>query len=142
MMSRRNILGLCLVASLACAAYDWTGKNVEVVTLHASGAYSDSYTQVFVADDPDDARVLWIRAERPNRLWLKSVRANPEVVVHRGDRDIACHATVWNGDGGHERVDRLFSAKYGVIDRAAGWFFRRDAVPIRLEPSDQYASGF
>jgi len=142
MISRRSILGLGMCAALAYSAFDWTEKNVEVVTLHASGAYSDSYTQLFIADDPDDPRVAWIRAERPTRLWLKSVRANPEVVVRRGARDIAYHATVWNGDGGHERVDRLFRAKYGELDRAASWFFRRDAVPIRLEPSDQYANGF
>ena len=140
-MSRRSILGLGLCAALAYVAYDWVAKNVEVVTLHASGAYSDYYTQVFIADDPDDSRVAWIRAERPSRLWLKSVRANPEVVVHRGDRDFAYHATVWNGEGGHERVDRLFRAKYGAIDQVAAWFFRRDAVPIRLEPSDVYANG-
>jgi hypothetical protein len=142
MISRRSILGLGLCAALAYAAYDWTGKNVEVVTLHASGAYSDYYTELFIADDPDDPRVVWIRAERPNRIWLKSVRGNPEVVVRRGGRDVAYHATVWSGEGGHERVDRLFRTKYGVIDPLAGWFFRRDAVPIRLEPSDQYANGF
>ena len=113
-----------------------------MVTLHASGAYSDYYTQLFIADDPDDPRVAWIRAERPSRLWLKSVRANPDVVVRRRDRDIAYRATVWNGEGGHERVDRLFRVKYGAIDPVAGWFFRRDAVPIRLEPSEKYATGF
>jgi len=142
MMSRRRILGLGICAVLAYAAFDWVEKNVEVATLHASGAYTDYYTQLFVADDPDDPRVTWIRAERPTRIWLKSVRANPEVVLRRGDREIACHATVWNGEGGHERVDRLFHAKYGVIDTLAGWFFQRDEVPIRLEPSDQYAHGF
>ena len=140
-MSRRSILGLGICAALAYAAYDWTGKNVEVVTLHASGAYTDSYTQLFIADDPNDSHVVWIRAERPNRIWLKSVRANPEVTVHRGDLDIAYHATVWNGEGDLARVDRLFRAKYGEIDELAAWFFRRDEVPIRLEPSDQYANG-
>ena len=142
MLSRRSILGLGICAALAYAAFDWTQKNVEVVTLHASGAYSDYYTQVFIADDPDDSHVVWIRAERPTRLWLKSVRANPEVVVHRRDHDFAYRATVWNGEGGHERIDRLFRAKYGLIDQLAGWFFRRDAVPIRLEPSEKYATGF
>ena len=141
MISRRSILGLGVCAALAYAAYDWTVKNVEVVTLHASGAYSDYYTQLFIADDPEDSRVVWIRAERPTRLWLKSVRANPEVVVHRHDRDFAYRATVWNGDGGHQRIDQLFRAKYGKVDQLAGWFFRRDAVPIRLEPSERYATG-
>ena len=140
MISRRSILGLGTCAALAYAAIDWAERNVEVVTLHASGAYNN--TQLFIADDPDDPRVVWIRAERPSRRWLKSVSANPEVVVHRHDRDIAYHATIWNGEGGHERVDRLFRAKYGAIDQIAGWFFRRDAVPIQLEPSEKYATGF
>jgi hypothetical protein len=142
MMSRRSILGLGICAVLGYAAYDWAVQNVEVVTLHASGAYSDYYTRLFIADDPDDKSVVWIRAERPSRFWLKSVRANPEVVVHRGGRDIAYRATVWSGEGGHERVDGLFRSRYGVIDRLAGWFFRRDAVPIRLEPSEKYANDF
>ena len=139
MVSRRSILGLGLCSALAWFAWDWTTKNVEVVTLHASGAYSDYHTQLFIADDPDDSRVVWIRAERPNRLWLKSVRANPEVVVRRGEREFAYHAAV--GEGDPERVDRLFRSKYGVLDRVAGWFFRRDAVAIRLEPSEKYANG-
>jgi hypothetical protein len=141
-MSRRTILGLGMCAALAYAAVDWAEKNIEVVTLHAVGAYSDYYTELFVVDDPDDPRVVWIRAERPSRIWLKSVRANPEVVIHRRDLDINYHATVWNGEGGHEHVERLFRAKYGAIDRVVGWFFRRDAVPIRLEPSEKYATGF
>jgi len=144
MMSRRSILGLGLCVALAYAAYDWTRTHVEVVTLHASGAYSDYYTQLFIADDPDDSHVVWIRAERPTRLWLKSVRANPEVTVRRGEREIRYHATVWSGegDGDRARVDRIFRSKYGAIDRVAGWFFRRDAVPIRLDPSEKYANGF
>ena len=141
-MSRRSILGLGMCAALAYAAYDWAGKNVEVVTVHASGAYSDYYTQLFIADDPDDPHVAWIRAERPNRLWLKSMRANPEVMVSRGGRDIAYHVEVWNSEGDSTRVDRMFRAKYGLVDRVAAWFFRRDAVPVRLVPSDQYATGF
>ena len=140
MVSRRNILALGLCSALVYAAWDWAAKHVEVVTLHASGAYSDYYTQLFIADDPDDSRVVWIRAERPNRLWLKSVQANPEVVVRRGGRELAYRAAV--GEGDPERVDRLFRSKYGAIDRVAGWFFRRDAVAIRLEPSEKYANDF
>ena len=143
-MSRRSILGLGLCLALAYAAFDWTRNNVEVVTLHASGAYSDYNTQLFIVDDPADSRVAWLRAERPSRFWLKSLRANPEVAVRRGDREIAYHATVWSGEanGDRERVNRLFRTKYGAFDLVAGWFFRRDAVPIRLEPSEKYANGF
>ncbi len=131
MITRKGLLGVGLCAAVAYAALDWKERNVEVVTLHASGAYSDYYPRLFIVDDPPAA---WIRAERPNRLWLASVRANPKVVVRRGERDFTYHAVVWNGDGGHQHVDEMFRAKYGAIDRAAAWFWRRDAVPIRLEP--------
>lgn len=142
MMSRRSILGLGLCVAIGYAAFDWIGKHVEVVTLHASGATSDSYTQLFIADDPNDPRVAWLRAERPTRLWLGWVRANPEVIVRRGDREIAYRAAVWNGEGHDDRarVDRLFRSKYGAIDRVAGWLFRRDPVPILLEPSEKFAT--
>ena len=61
--------------------------------------------------------------------------SNPEVVVRRGDRDVAYRATVWSGDSSHERVDRLFRSKYGVIDRAGGLVLppRRRADPPRAE---------
>ena len=137
--SRRGILGIGLCAALFFAGLDWTQKNVEVVTLHVSSGYTDHYPRVFIVDDPP---VVWVRAERPDRLWLASLRSNPEVVVHRGDRDLAYHAEVWNGDGGHQHIDQLFLAKYGAFDRVAAWISRRDAVLIRLEPSEDLATGF
>jgi hypothetical protein len=131
MESRKSILGLGICVALTYWAFDWTGRNVEVVTLHTSGGYNDYYPRLFIVDDPP---AVWIRAERPDRLWLASLRSNPDVVVRRGDRDVAYRAEVWNGEGGHQRVDQLFRAKYGLIDRAAAWLWRRDAVPVRLEP--------
>jgi hypothetical protein len=128
--SRRSILGLGLCAALAYAGLDWVEAHVEVVTLHASGNH-DHYPSLFIVDDPPAA---WIRAERPDRFWLASVRENPDVVVSRGDRDFAYRAVVWNGEGSHERVDELFRSKYGVVDWVSGWLWRRDAVPVRLEP--------
>src|SRR2546422_577952 len=114
--SRRGILGMAMFAALFFAGLDWTQRNVEVVTLRVSGAYTEHYTRVFIVDDPP---VVWVRAERPDRLWLAPLRSNPEVVVYRGDSEIAYHAEVWDGDG--ERVERLFRAKYGVFDRVAAW---------------------
>jgi hypothetical protein len=135
MQSRRSILGLGIAAALGYYAYEWIGQNVEVVTLHATSAH-EHYAKLFVVDDPP---WVWIRAERPNRLWLASVRENPEVTVLRGDREIAYHAEVWNGEGEHNRIDELFRAKYGLFDRLSAWIWRRDAVPVRLEPRDPFA---
>jgi len=142
---RKGILGIGLCAALVYAALDWIQKNVEVVTLRVVAASTEYEPRLFVVDD---APAIWIRAERPDRLWLAALRANPDVTVHRGDRDIAYHAVVgndaqaWDGNQSHERVDELFRAKYGVFDRVAAWIWRRDAVPIRLIPPDQYVSGF
>jgi hypothetical protein len=131
MASRKQILGLGICAALGYAGYDWCEKNVEIVTLHAAGAHADSFPRLFIVDD---APVAWVRAERPDRIWLKSLRENPAVDVQRGDRDSAYHAVVDESD--RERVDALFRAKYGVIDRLSAWVWQRDAVPIRLEPVD------
>ena len=132
MISRKSILGLGICAALAYAGLDWTEKNVEVVTLHASKGANDYSPRLFVVDG-DGA--VWIRAERPDRLWLAAVRENPDVVLSRGERDIAYHAAIWNGDAGHQYIDDLFRAKYGLVDRLAAAFWRRDSVPIRLDPA-------
>jgi len=130
MGSRKSILGLGLCSALTYAGLDWVETHVEVATLHVSGNH-DHYPRLLIVDDPPAA---WIRAERPDRLWLASLRANPAVVVRRGDRDFAYQAMVWNGESSHEWVDELFRSKYGVFDRISGWLWRRDAVPVRLEP--------
>jgi hypothetical protein len=78
-----------------------------------------------------------VRAERPDRLWLESLRSHPDVVLHRAGAQIAYHAEIWDAEGGHprghERIDQLFRTRYGPFDRVAAWLWWRDAVPIRLE---------
>jgi hypothetical protein len=138
-MSRKSIFVLGICAALAYAGYDWVGDNVEVVTVRVTGRFEDYYPRLFIVDDPP---ALWIRAERTDRLWLESVRTNPKVVVRRGDVDFIYRAQVWDGEGSHEQVDELFRAKYGAFDRLSGWIWHRDAVPIRLEQPDAFASGF
>jgi hypothetical protein len=135
-MSRKSILVLGICAALFYVGYDWIDDNVEVVTVRVTGRFEDYYPKLFIVDDPP---AVWIRAERPDRLWLDSVRANPRVVVRRGDVDIPYRAEVMDGDDDQERVDELFHAKYGVLDDLAAWIWRRDSVPIRLEPPDELA---
>ena len=134
MIVRKRFLISALLALAAWYSLNWIETHVEIVTLHTRGSAQDHYTRVFIVDD--DGPIAWIRAERPDRLWLASLREYPEVVVRRGDRDIAYHAIPWNGTGGHQRVDALFRAKYGVFDSVSGLLWWRDAVPIRLEPRD------
>lgn len=49
---------------------------------------------------------------------------------------------MWNGESSRDRIDRLFRAKYGPIDRVAAWVWHRDEVLIRLDPRTDFASGF
>jgi hypothetical protein len=132
MASRKSILGLGLFVTLAYAGHQWLERNVEVVTLHtqATAASFDHFARVLIVDDPPSA---WIRAEKPDRLWLGALRENPEVLIHRDGRDQRYEAEIWDG-GAHERVDRLFREKYGLLDRVLGWLWRRDPVMIRLDP--------
>ena len=138
-MSRRGVLGVAVLGTLAFAAVDWARNNVEIATLHVSGGATDYYARVFIVDDPP---VLWVRAERPDRLWLAPLRSNPDVAVQRGVSEVTYHAEVWNGEASRDRIDRLFRAKYGAIDRVAAWIWRRDEVLIRLDPRTDFASGF
>jgi hypothetical protein len=138
-VSRRGILVIGLGAALVYAGVAWTRANVEVVTLHVSGGYTDHYPRVFIVDDPP---AVWVRAERRDRRWLDALRSYPDVVVHRGGGHFAYRAQVLEGDGDLEHVDRLFRAKYGEFDRVAAWIWRRNAVQIRLEPRHDLADSF
>lgn len=130
-MVRTRFLVLALLAAALWYAKGWVEAHVEIATLHTRGPQQVHYTRLFVVDDPP---VLWVRAERPDRLWLEALRSNPTVVLRRGDADVRYQALPWNGTGGHQRVDALFREKYGPFDVVSGLLWRRDAVPIRLEP--------
>ena len=129
-----------MCAALVFAGLDWTRKNVEVVTLHVSGGYTDHYPRVFIVDEPP---AVWVRAERPDRLWLDVAAVEPggrgaprrtatSPITHRcGTATAITSASI-----------ELFRAKYGVFDRVAAWIWRRNAVPIRLEPRGELATGF
>jgi hypothetical protein len=137
-VSRRTILLTGLCAALGYSGVDWIRTNVEVATLHVSGGANHHYPRLFVVDDPP---VVWIRAERPDRVWLETLRSNPEVVLHRRDGDVAYHARIWDHERSREHIDRLFRVKYGAFDLVSGWIWRRDAVPIQLESRDEFVSG-
>ncbi len=132
MAVRRGFLACALLVGAGAWSVNWVVANVEVATLHTRGAIQEHYTRVFVVDD--DGPVVWVRAERPDRLWLKALRRNPDVILRRAGRDVPYRAVPWNGTGGHQRIDALFRDKYGAFDMLSGFVWRRDAVPIRLDP--------
>lgn len=122
---------LGILVTLAYAGLNWI-EAVEVATIHARPLGMEPHeARVFVVDDPP---FVWVRAERPDRLWLAAIQADPEVRLTRGDREIAYYAIVSNREGTQENVAALFREKYGVLDTLSGWLSDRDAVPIRLEP--------
>ena len=131
MVVRKRFLVTMLLAFAAWYSLNWIEANVELATVHTHSGAQDYYARVFIVDDAALPGV-WIRAERPDRLWLKALRNNPEVVVHRGGQDFLYTAEPWEGSGGHQRIDGLFREKYGPFDALSGIFWRRDAVPIRL----------
>ena len=58
MESRKSILGLGICAALLYAGADWAEKNVEVATLHATGAREDSYPRLFVVEQSGRIRIV------------------------------------------------------------------------------------
>ena len=77
-----------------------------------------------------------LRVSSDWRVWrrLEAIRTNPRVTVRRGDHDIRYEAAIWNGETSREHIDGLFRAKYGVLDQISAWVWRRNEVPIRLNP--------
>jgi len=125
------MLLLVLLAFTAWLGWTHVAERMEIVTLFSRGPDEDHYTRLWIVDD---GHHTWVRAERPDRLWLEAIRANPNVSLWRGGRTEHVRAVVWNGNGATDHVDRLFRAKYGPLDAVAGLVWRRDSVPIRLEP--------
>lgn len=129
--SRPSILMLGILVTIAYAGINWI-ETVEVATIHARAFGMESHAaRVFVVDDPP---FVWVRAERPDRLWLRAIKENPEVRLVRGGRDVEYYAIVSNREGTQDNVAALFHEKYGVLDTLSGWLSNRDAVPVRLEP--------
>lgn len=134
MAVRRRFLVFALAAAALWYAKSWAETHVETVTLHIHGGVTDHFTTLFVVDDPP---YVWVRAERPGRLWLASLRANSNVDLQRGA--VSTPYVAYPDETARPRVSRLFREKYGVIDQLAELLWQRDDVPIRLEPSDDVA---
>lgn len=128
-LNRRRLLWILLGVTVWLA---WTHvrDSLETVTLFARGLHDDHYVQLWVVDQ---GPYTWVRAERPDRSWLDALRQRPNTTMWRNGQEMEVRAVVWEGDGGAEHVDKLFRAKYGVLDVVAGYFWHRDSVPVRIE---------
>ncbi len=133
MLQRRKslVLALCAVA----AWYGWTTfarSAQETVTLHISGVRNqDHFARVWVvADRP----YLWIRAEGPDRRWLRPLEEKQSVILSRDGQRSRYAASVREDLEAREYVDALFREKYGVADVVRGLLVQRQTIPIRLTP--------
>lgn len=130
MVVRRRFVAVFLLVAAAYTGLDWMRRHVELAMLHVNGPNREHYTRVFVVDDPP---AVWIRAERPGRLWLEALRSHPEVRLERGPVSERYAAEVREGERARSYVDGLFRAKYGAVDAVTGALWRRQSVPVRLE---------
>lgn len=84
----------------------------------------------------------YVRAARPQRVWLDRVRADPIVALRPEDEESALRqyrAEVIDDAAVRRRVNKAMAAKYGMADLVWARFSHRSAsIPVRLiavEPS-------
>ena len=127
-MPRRKALIIAFALATGWYAWGQLAQRVEVVTLFVSGiGVQDHYTRLWVVDDPP---YVWLRAERPDRVWVDSLRTHPNVTMWRGEAKLFYRAEIL--DNASPYVDELFALKYGLLDQARG-LIGRQSVAIRLE---------
>ena len=131
MRARRPHLYAISIVAACVAGLGWLQSHVEMAMLGTTGLNRDHFTRVFVVDDSAN---VWVRADRPDRLWLDGLRERPDVTLERADGPIAYRAEIWPGEDAQAYVDGLFRDKYGPVDVVTGILWRRESVPIRLEP--------
>jgi len=90
----------------------------------------DTYARVWVVED---TRNVWIRAESPQRVWLKFLRDNPVVELRREGSSVDYRAIVIDTADARAYVDPMFRRKYGTADELRAMMSTRDTIPVRLE---------
>ena len=106
----------------------------EVVTLASiDGANARFETSVWIVEIDG---VSWLRATRPQALWLARLRRHPEVAITRGDLPHQpFRATPVDTSDERRRVNEEMAHKYGAADGILRRFVDvNQAVPVRLEP--------
>jgi hypothetical protein len=129
-MSRGTFL---LLVVTAVVYFGWqnvsrTSNETVVLSIPPSDLKQDTYVHLWVVED---AHGLWLRAESPDRLWLRNLRDSPLVELRRHDDEQKYFATIDDTTRARERVDLMFRAKYGIADEVRG-LLGRQSVPIRL----------
>ena len=106
------------------------GQDVVVLrTFDVSGV--DLYTTLWSLDD---GRSVWIRANRPDRVWLSHLRTNPEAELRRRGRTSKYRAALSERARPQVYVETGFREKYGLADQWREWNSGNDTVMVRLQP--------
>jgi hypothetical protein len=129
---KRRTLSFALL--LAAAAAAWTllrPAGFEVAVLRTFGESSDSFTPLWVLDDPG-SDLVWIRAHRADRRWLGQLQANPRVELRRNGQSLPYVAQVFDDDASRDYVSAGFQRKYGLSDTLRELAQGSAPVPVRL----------
>jgi hypothetical protein len=106
------------------------GEIVRLTSVDAAGR--DHVTELWIVDLPSG---LWLRAGAPDARWLERIRANPELIVERGDQESRYRAVPEPTPERQQEVNRAMAEKYGAADRVwARIFDHRLTVPVQLLP--------
>ena len=108
------------------------GERTEVARLRTFDARSVVHeTKLWIVDQPDGA---WVRVARPERQWLRRLRAQPEIeILRNGGAPQKMRATPDPSAETKLRIDRAFRDKYGLVDWWYGVVLRSTLIPVRLE---------
>lgn len=113
----------------------------EVVTLVSiDGANAQFETSVWIVEIDG---VHWLRATRPDALWLARMRNHPEVGIVRGDhRRESFLAVPIDTPEGRAKINEAMARKYGAADGILRRFVDADrSVPVRLDPRPPHGAG-
>jgi hypothetical protein len=129
-MSRGTLL---LLVVTAVVYFGWQGlsrtsNETVVLRIPPTDLSQDTYVHLWVVED---AQGLWLRAESPDRLWLRYLSDSPVVELRRHDKAQKYIATVDDTPRARNHVGPMFRAKYGFADEARA-LLGRQSVPVRL----------
>lgn len=124
------MVGAALLLFAGWSAVRSAGQDVAVLrTFDVDGV--DLYTTLWSLGD---GRTVWIRANRPDRLWLAHLRVNPDVELKRWGRTSKYRAALFDRTRPEAYVEAGFRQKYGLADRWREWTTGNDTVMVQLRP--------
>ena len=129
---KRRTMSLALLLVVGFAA--WTllrPAGFEVAVLRTFGGGSDTFTSLWVLDDPG-SDLIWIRAHRADRRWLDQLRRDPQVELRRDGRSLRYAAQIFDDDASRDYVAGGFRKKYGLTDAFRELAQSGEAIPVRL----------